>query len=191
MFRKGQHKLMGRKLADRKLAGRKLTGRKLTGRKLAGILVPLLFPATLVCAQVTSPTADYIDSVSYPVQEGKDPLFVFYQTNKVEKLGSLTATLPGSASYNFEWSRYNPSVSDFDPPFASETNVTSSSVNNLQEGGYRVRIFNGTTTDTSMTAWIMQDHMTAGVLKDANNEILPAFSTCNSVSYTHLTLPTN
>jgi gliding motility-associated-like protein len=152
---------------------------RLLDRKMSGLILPLLFPAAMAFAQVTSPTADYIDSVSYPVHAGKDPLFVFYQINQGPKSGSLSATLPGSASYNFEWSRYNETISGFDPPFASETNVTASSVADLQEGGYRVRIYDGGTTDTSLIAWVMQDHMTASVLKDANNEILPAFSTCN------------
>jgi gliding motility-associated-like protein len=147
--------------------------------KFIWILILSMIPAGMASAQITSATADYVDSVSYPVREGWDPLFVFYQTNQVPRSGDLTATLPGNGSYSFEWSRYNETINGFDPPFATETGVASSSVGDLQEGGYRVSIFDGASTDTTMMAWIMLDNLTAGVLKDENNEVLPSFSTCN------------
>ena len=149
------------------------------GTGLILTLITVLISTGTVSAQITSPTADYADSLSYPVHPGKDPLFVFYQSNQVPNPGSLGATLPGNGSYNFEWSRYNEAIGGYDPPFASDANVTASTVTDLEEGGYRVRIFDGAATDTSLIAWVMLDDMTAGVLKDANNEVLPAFSTCN------------
>jgi gliding motility-associated-like protein len=149
------------------------------GTKLFVAIAFMLLPAGAIWAQITSPAADYTDTLSYPVHAGEDPLFVFYQVNQAPKTGSLEATLPGNGTYSFEWSRYNESISDFDPPFSTETNVSTSSVSGLEEGGYRVRVYNGTSTDTTMMAWVMQDNLAAGVLKDANNEVLPAFSTCN------------
>ena len=109
-------------------------------------------------AQISSSTADYIDTLSYMSgNPAKDPLFVFYQPEEVAKSGSLTATYPDTGTYNFEWRRYNPAISGFDPAFNSESG-SSSSVSNLEEGGYTVRIWDGIDRDTTFMSWIMLDH---------------------------------
>jgi len=137
------------------------------------------FPVLTAWSQITSPASDRTDTISYPVSPGSDPLFVFYQTNQGYRPGSLTATLPGGGPFSFEWSRYNPASGGFDPPFATAAGIPSSTVSDLQEGGYRVRIQDGAATDTFLTAWVMLDEMNARVTKDASGNVLPAFSTCN------------
>ena len=132
--------------------------------------------------QITSATADHVDSLSYPVSEGKDPLFVFYQTNGVLKTGSLTATLPGTGSYSFEWSRYNPAISGFDPPFIPDPVGQSSTISDLQGGGYRVRVFDGNGTDTTMLSWVMLDRFLAWVDKTVDGKLDPGFFTCDRLA---------
>ena len=124
-----------------------------------------------VWSQISSPTADYTDSLSYPVSFGKDPRFVFYQVNQVPKAGRLDATHPNPGSYNFEWRKYNPDLDGFDPPFVSESGAASSTVTDLIDGGYQVRIWNGSGTDTTMLAWVMLDHLTAECEKTADNKV--------------------
>jgi len=142
-------------------------------------LILCLFSLQMARAQISSSTADWVDSLAYEESPARDPLFIFYQLYGVSKTGSLSATLPGPASYNFDWSIYNPELNGFDPPFSSETGVTSSDVRDLEEGGYQVRVWNGTTTDTVMTAWVMLDEFLAEVEKDAN-DMLPAYKyTCD------------
>ena len=60
---------------------------KQSGTGLFLTLISVLISTGTVRAQITSPAADYVDSLSYPVHPGKDPLFVFYQTNQVPKPG--------------------------------------------------------------------------------------------------------
>ena len=132
--------------------------------------------------QITSNTADHLDSLSYPVNEGKDPLFVFYQTNGVHKPGSLTTTLPGTGNYSFEWSKYNPALNGFDPPFSTDSGRTSSSVTDLADGGYRVRIFNGTGTDTTMMSWVMLNNFYAGVAKTQDDRLDSRYYTCDRLA---------
>ena len=147
-------------------------------KKLFLVVILAMFTFSLSFGQITSNTADRVDTVTYPVSSSEDPLFVFYQVNKIAKSGSLTATLPGTDSYNFEWSRYNPAISGFDPPFSSDAGIALSTVSNLDEGGYRVRIWDGTTTDTSMLAWVMLDNFIAEVDKTADDKV-PSFKyTC-------------
>jgi len=139
-------------------------------------------PLKKAVAQITSSSADHTDSLAYPVKDGKDPFFIFYQTNGVSKAGSLTATLPGNGNYSFEWSLYNPDLAGFDPPFQSETNLQSSTVSDLESGGYQVRVFNESGTDTSMMAWVMLDGLKAWVHKTEDGNLDPLYRDCSRLA---------
>ncbi|MCK5136575.1 MAG: gliding motility-associated C-terminal domain-containing protein [Bacteroidales bacterium] len=141
-------------------------------------MIFFLFAVSIAWTQITSSTADHVDTISYPVSQGEDPLFVFYQINQVPKPGSLSATLPGSGNYNFEWSKYNPAINGFDPPFSSDAGTTTSTVSDLEEGGYQVRIRDGGSTDTSMLAWVMLDNFRAEVDKTADDKVPSHKYTC-------------
>jgi gliding motility-associated-like protein len=143
----------------------------------AGIL--LLFTCAVARAQITSDAANYRDSVGYPTRVEKDPLFVFYQANGAHKPGSLAATHPVTGNYDFEWSRYNPALPGFDTPFHSDPGTASSSVSGLEEGGYRVRISDGISVDTTMIAWVMLDNLVAETDKNAEGKIRPFNYTCD------------
>lgn len=146
-------------------------------------MIVALFSMQETVAQITSTSADHLELLTYPTgNPAEDPLFVFYQLNKGSKPGSLTANYPGAGIFNFEWSRYNPAISGFDPAFSSETGTTSSSVSNLDEGGYRVRIWNGTDTDTTMMSWVMLDHFRDSVAQ-TNEGTLPEYLyTCDYIA---------
>lgn len=145
------------------------------------VLLSLLFcvlPLKQVFGQITSSTANHIDSLAYPVKEGKDPFFIFYQPKNGTKPGTLTASLPGNDSYSFEWSRYNPQSAGFDPPFLNESNQASSTVSDLEDGGYQVRISNAGGTDTSMMAWVMLDGLKARVHQTEDGTLDPLYRDC-------------
>lgn len=153
----------------------------------------ILVTSTFIMAQgqITSGTASRVDSLDYPDSPGRDPLFVFYQTNGVYAPGSLTATLPGTGSYNFQWSRYNPDTPGFDPPFSSENGTQSSTITDLEEGGYRVRILDGNGTDTTLLAWVMLDNLTARVDKTEDDKLPPDFFICEKLAlYGYVTTDT-
>jgi gliding motility-associated-like protein len=141
-------------------------------------------------AQVTSGTADHVDTLTYPPgNPAEDPLFVFYQPVTGSKQGSLTATYPGGGSFNFEWSRYNPAISGFDPPFSSDAGTTSSSVSSLDEGGYRARIWDGSSIDTILMSWVMLDHLRDSVVQTSDG-MLPGFLyTCDFVAVSGYVFP--
>lgn len=147
-------------------------------RILTGLIL-CLFSFQMIQAQITSATADWLDSLSYETSTKKDPLFVFYQLNQGFKAGSLTATLPGSEVYNFEWSEYNPDISGFDPPFSTDTDEMFSTVSDLAHGGYQVRIWDGADTDTVMTAWVLLDQFYAEVEKTPDDKLPTYKFTCD------------
>ena len=158
-------------------------------KKLIIGVIFLLCCLNFTWAQITSSTADRMDTVRYINSPEEDPLFIFYQMNQGYKPGNLSATLPGSDSYNFEWSRYNPAINGFDPPFSSDANVVSSTVSDLDEGGYRVRIWNGVTTDTSMLAWVMQDNLRAEIEKTTDDKVPSYKFTCEFLIMSGFVIP--
>jgi gliding motility-associated-like protein len=134
-------------------------------------------------AQISSGTADHVDTLGYlSGNPAEDPLFVFYQLDGVSKAGSLTVTPPVPGTYNFEWRKYNPAINGFDPAFSSESGTASSTVSNLGEGGYRVRIWNGSDTDLSFMSWVMLDQLRDSIVQ-TNEGTLPGYLyTCDFIA---------
>lgn len=158
-------------------------------KKLIIGLILSLCTFSIAWTQITSSTVDRVDTLSYKNSPGETPLFVFYQINQVLKSGSLTATLPGSDTINFEWSKYNPAISGFDPTFSSDIGAISSTVSNLEEGGYRVRIWGGASIDTSMMVWVMLDHFKAELEKTEDDKVPAYKSTCELLVMTGFVTP--
>ncbi len=153
-------------------------------------LIALCFSLQETVAQINSGTADHVDTLSYLTgNPARDPLFVFYQTDGVYKPGSLTASYPGGGNYNFEWRMYNPAINGFDPAFSSETGTTSSTVSNLDEGGYSVRIWNGSDTDETYMSWIMLDELRDSIVQ-TNTGTLPGYLyTCDFIAVSGYVFP--
>lgn len=154
-----------------------------------GIII-MLSPLQHGMAQVTSSTADHVETLTYPPgNPAEDPLFVFYQPVAGSKQGSLTATYPGGGSFNFDWSRYNPVISGFDPAFSSDAGTTSSTVSSLDEGGYRVRIWNGSGIDTTMMSWVLLDHLRDSVVQTVDGTLPGFLYTCDFVAVSGYVFP--
>jgi gliding motility-associated-like protein len=150
---------------------------------LAAGLIAALFSYQETLAQISSATADHIDTVDYlPGNTDRDPLFVFFQQDGIYKPGTLTAIYPGGGTFNFEWSRYNPAISGFDPAFSSETGTASSTVSNLDDGGYRVRIWNGSGTDITLMSWVMLDHLRDSVAQSPEGTMPGYLYTCDIIA---------
>ena len=148
----------------------------------AGLFITL-FSLQDTIAQITSATADHVDTLGYlPGNTARDPLFVFYQQDGVFTPGSLTAAYPGGGTFNFDWSKYNPAINGFDPAFSSESGTTSSTVNNLDEGGYRVRIWDGSSTDITLMSWVMLDNLRDSVAQTSEGTLPGYLYTCDIIA---------
>lgn len=130
-------------------------------------------------AQIISPKANAVKSVSYPVNTIDSSVFIFYSPPGKVVLGSLTALPPLAGSYNFDWFMYNSSSDSFDIPLSSQTGVSQSLINDLNGGGYRVHIWNGTDTDTSFIAWVHIDKVLVSIDKDAQDKLMKSAFTCD------------
>jgi len=115
----------------------------------------------LAFSQVTSPLSSGVRYTSYPGEpEKKDPIFIFCvpEGNDDFLVGELVATPPGGiAGCTFNWSKYNPLDSVFESSFQIVTGVSSSTVTGLESGGYKVRIRDAGSMDTTFIAWVFAD----------------------------------
>lgn len=111
-----------------------------------------------VPGQITAPGMDAVRYTSYPSSPAvKHPVFVFCNSTGTRK-GALNAVSPGGTGpFNFSWLRWSDNTRSFSIPIKTETGVLTSSLSDLDEGGYRVNISNSSGYSTSLFAWIFID----------------------------------
>jgi len=119
------------------------------------LIIVVLLPA--ICkAQLTSPGATAVRYTSYPSAPAvKDPIFIFCNTSGSQK-GAMNAASPhGTGPFNFAWYSWSDITKSFSTHIKTDSGVSTSSSDNLNDGGYRVIVSGG--FDTTMTAWIFAD----------------------------------
>lgn len=119
------------------------------------LIIIVLLPA-ISEAQLSAPGMSAVRFTSYTSAPAvKDPVFIFCNSSGSQQ-GALTATSPdGTGPFNFSWYRWNDVTKNFTDFIITESGVTSSSLNNLVEGGYKVTISGG--FNTSLTGWVYID----------------------------------
>jgi gliding motility-associated-like protein len=107
-------------------------------------------------AQLSAPGMNALRYTSYPsAPTVKDPVFIYCNSSGTQK-GELDAVSPGGTGpFNFAWYKWNDLTKSFSLSVKTETGVSTSSINNLDEGGYRVIISGG--FDATLTGWIFID----------------------------------
>lgn len=104
-------------------------------------------------SQISANTAGNTRSTAYTNGVANDPVFVFCETQ-----GQLTATPSGGgANLDFYWEKYDPTINGFGA-LSNELGASTSTINNLDQGGYKVTIYDnsGTTVDC-FRAWVFLD----------------------------------
>jgi gliding motility-associated-like protein len=117
------------------------------------MLIPLLS-----VAQLSAPGRSSVRYTSYPSSlQVKDPVFVFCNTTGSVS-GTLNALRPrGSGVYDFKWFEWSDAAKSFNIPRKTDIGVATSSINGLNEGGYKVDIIKAGVYDTSLIGWIFID----------------------------------
>lgn len=120
------------------------------------LIIASFLPLSLV-AQLSAPGSNSVKYTSYFSSPGvRDPIFIYCNSTGLVK-GVLTANYPGGpGSYNFDWYQWSNLTNSFSIDVKSESNVPSSTISNLSEGGYRV-IIDNSGTKTTLTGWIFFD----------------------------------
>ncbi len=124
-----------------------------------------------LCAQLTAPLANGTAFTEYPVYNETDEIFIFCGTEQQPATGELTATTDLTGTKTFLWEKYNPQAAAFEFYFSESVEGTTSSVDNLSAGCYRVTITQGATTEI-YRAWLLSDWFTAdGIVTESNCEM--------------------
>jgi len=111
-----------------------------------------------VLAQLSAPGSKSIRYTSYPSSPAiKDPVFFYCNALGSEK-GTLTAVRPwGTGNYDYSWYKWNDGTGSFSTFIITQTGVQTSTINNLDRGGYRVEIDSSGITVKTLTGWIFFD----------------------------------
>ena len=113
------------------------------------ISVVLLASSLTGVSQISSPNADFITLTKYsgasPVNH---PIFVFYSPPGEVVSPILRASRSESTAFTFEWSKFDSLAVAWDF-ISSEPGVNQSELSNLEEGGYKVRVFDGVSIDAT------------------------------------------
>ncbi len=119
------------------------------------LIIVLLLPA-ISEAQLSAPGMSTVRYTSYPSAPiVKDPVFIYCNASGSQK-GTLNASSPGGTGpFNFAWYKWSDITKSFSTFLKNDSGVTTSSTNNLDEGGYKVIVSGG--FDTAFVGWIFTD----------------------------------
>jgi gliding motility-associated-like protein len=110
-------------------------------------------------AQLTAPDAKAVRYTTYPLAPGvKDPVFIFCNSSGSQTGTIIASSTGGTAPFNFSWSKWSDVTKSFSIPVKNDPGVITSTCAGLGEGGYRVRITDGGSYDTSLVGWIFLDN---------------------------------
>lgn len=117
----------------------------------------LILAPTIGFAQITS-AADAVVPTEYS-SGAQDQIHVFCG-EKDELNASLIASYPQGETGTFEWQKYNPATGTFDFYSSDSSGNQTSTISNLADGCYRVKI---TTTSgaKTYTAWVFNNYLEA------------------------------
>ncbi|QIA07330.1 T9SS type B sorting domain-containing protein [Draconibacterium halophilum] len=125
------------------------------------IVTILVFSFYALQAQITSPGADATDVTQYPVFTETDDIFIFCSNDSLNDVGALTASTELTGTKTWLWEKYNETTGVFELEFQESTDATSSQINALADGCYRITITQGATTEVDR-AWVFNNWMYAG-----------------------------
>jgi hypothetical protein len=145
-------------------------------------IVILLFGYKSGHAQISAPASVLAEPTDYREGAKEDFIYTFIFQGEGTPLGSLFATAPnGTDSCDYTWSRFNPLTHQFDIPLITETNVASSSLSDLAQGGYQVQIQRTDSVDTTFRAWVYTHVISLDVLENAEGKVFDNKFTCEYV----------
>lgn len=113
------------------------------------LIITVLFPL-VAAAQLSAPGTSAVRHTAV-----NDPVFIYCNDSGSQK-GTISAVSPrGTGPFNFSWYIWSDATKSFSVFLETESGVLNSSVNSLDEGGYKVLISGG--YDTSMVGWVFID----------------------------------
>ena len=123
-------------------------------------------------SQISAPGADYLFFTKYSdTTQVNHNIYTYYSPPGESITANLRASGPDLASYSFEWSKFDSLALDWNL-IMSEDNVTTSQLANLDEGGYKLRLFDSISVDTTYYAWVFINTFEVNVLSDSEDHLI-------------------
>ncbi len=116
-------------------------------------------------------------------------IFSFYEYPGEAVTGILTASAPSTGNFTFEWSAWDTLSMAYGAAFQTDNNATGSTVTGLDNGGYKVRVFNGAGIDTSFLVWVFIDDLKVNVDKTSSGEVPLYKYTCDLLNLSASVFP--
>jgi len=110
--------------------------------------------------QITAPGAAGTAQTEYPVFNETDNIYVFCVSGESEFTATLQISTELEGTKTFLWEQYNEVTGEFELYFSEGTEATQSEISGLEDGGYRVTITQGETTEI-YRAWVFNNWFTA------------------------------
>jgi gliding motility-associated-like protein len=112
--------------------------------------------STSLQAQLSAPGADGSDRTNYTSFPEIDSIYIFCTTNEIDEVGVLRMTTGLTGTKTFLWEKYNSNSAAFEFYFSESTDASYSEISGLADGGYRITITQGATTELKR-AWVFNN----------------------------------
>jgi len=112
--------------------------------------------STSLQAQLSAPGADGSDRTNYTSFPEIDSIYIFCTTNEIDEVGALRMTTGLTGTKTFLWEKYNSNSAAFEFYFSESTDASYSEISGLADGGYRITVTQGATTELKR-AWVFNN----------------------------------
>ena len=126
------------------------------------LFVSILFflISSVAVAQLSAPGSATSVPSNYTVFPETDSIYVFCTQDEVAEEGALRVQTNLEGTKTFNWEKYNGDTGEFDPYFSESTDAQESTIFALPDGGYRVTVTQGETTEIQR-AWVFNNWLSA------------------------------
>jgi gliding motility-associated-like protein len=122
------------------------------------LFMSVFYPAI---GQLSAPGSSATIQTEYTAFPEADNIFIFCSISEGVPAGSLQVQTALAGTKTYLWEKYNPASGIFDFYSSESTEEMQSTVSNLEDGGYRVTVTQGETSET-FRAWVFTSQITAG-----------------------------
>lgn len=140
-------------------------------KRVLFFMVLVFFGYASWAQQIDAVGANYTGRTSYNAHTPNHSVYIFCASSKTSPTGSLQMTAPMGNEATFVWQRYSSESYSF-LPHATQSNLLTSRISNLEDGCYRVTVSDGSTTSGPFYAWVLNNWI------EASAEIPDSSSVC-------------
>ncbi len=155
------------------------------------IFILFILRTTISVAQISAPGSSASESTSYPVFQETDSIYIFCTAGEGSAEGALRAQTDLQGTKTFLWEKYNNASGAFEFYFSESSEAQESTINSLADGGYRVTITQGATTQV-YRAWVFNEWFSAsGEITESTCQSFKLNGTFETAQLTYYDLSNN